>query len=446
MIRRIQALNYRCLRYVDVPLDRYHLLVGPNASGKSTLCDAIAFLSELVRDGLQAAVTNRSASFADLVWGRPQQDGGFELAVEFDIPEDLRILMPPETDFETFRYQVAVGDDGDGPCIRSERGILRPRKDRARSAQRDLFPDPPEPPASILVGGGKPGSRTVLAKSNEGTDSFYVETNPKAGKGWVTTIAFGRCRAALGNLPESSNFPVATHVRRTLETGVHRLMLDPASMREPSPPRDGSRDLARNGSNLPWVVRRLRQRHRHEFDAWLGRASAAVAGLEAAHVVERPEDRHAYLVLRYASGVETPSWIASDGTLRLLALTLLAHLPARDDIARTLMLEEPEDGIHPSHLDAVRKSFSSLERSQVLVSTHAPALLTMAEPGAVLCFARNADGATDILNAADHPRLADSQDSVAMDELFAGGLLDRGGDRPSEGCSETSGEQPPHPS
>ena len=286
----------------------------------------------------------------------------------------------------------------------------------------------------------------MLAKSGEGTDSFHVETNPKAGKGWVTTIAFGRCRAALGNLPESSNFPVATHVRRTLETGVHRLNLDPVAMRGPSPPRHGSLGLARDGSNLPWVVRRLRQRHRREFDAWLARASAAVADLEDVQVVERPEDRHAYLVLRYASGVDIPSWIASDGTLRLLALTLLTHLPARDDIAETLMLEEPEDGIHSSHLDAVRESLSSLERSQVLVSTHAPALLTLVEPEAVLCFARNADGATDILNAADHPRLAGSQDSLAMDELFAGGLLDQGGELPNEGCSETSGEQPPHPS
>ena len=28
MITRIQALNYRCLRYVDVALDRFHVLVG----------------------------------------------------------------------------------------------------------------------------------------------------------------------------------------------------------------------------------------------------------------------------------------------------------------------------------------------------------------------------------------------------------------------------------
>ena len=44
MIRRLQALNYRCLRYVDVELGRFHILVGPNASGNSTLFDAIAFL------------------------------------------------------------------------------------------------------------------------------------------------------------------------------------------------------------------------------------------------------------------------------------------------------------------------------------------------------------------------------------------------------------------
>lgn len=446
MIRRIQALNYRCLRYIDVPLDRYHVLVGPNASGKSTLCDAIAFLSDLVRDGLEAAVARRSRNFQDLVWGRPQSDTGFELAVEFDIPEALRVLMPPGTDFEVFRYQVAVADDGEGPRIQSERGILRRRRDPTRSVQRDLFPDPPEPPDTILVGGGKPGSRTVLAKSHEGTDSFYVETNPKAGKGWVTTIAFGRYRAALGNLPLSSNFPVATHVRRMLETGVRRLALNPAAMRTASPPQFGYRGLVTDGANLPWVVRWLRRQHRGEFDEWLRRASAAVADLEDIRVVERPEDRHAYLVLRDATGVDVPSWMVSDGTLRLLALTLLAHLPTRDMGAEAFLLEEPENGIHPSSLNTVRESLSSLEQAQVLLSTHAPALLTLVRPEAVLCFARNEEGATDILRGADHPRLADLQGPVPVDALFAAGLLDRGGDQPSEGCSETSDEQQPRPS
>ena len=87
MIRRIQALNYRCLRHVDVTLDRFHVMVGPNASGKSTLFDAVAFLGDLVADGLDAALERRTRNFQDLVWGRPKDGLGFELAAEFDIPE-----------------------------------------------------------------------------------------------------------------------------------------------------------------------------------------------------------------------------------------------------------------------------------------------------------------------------------------------------------------------
>ena len=51
MIRRIQALNYRCLRHVDLELDRFHVLAGPSGSGKNTLFDALEFVGDLVREG-----------------------------------------------------------------------------------------------------------------------------------------------------------------------------------------------------------------------------------------------------------------------------------------------------------------------------------------------------------------------------------------------------------
>ena len=47
MITRIQILNYKCLEYVDVHLTPFQVLVGPNASGKSTLIDAIQLISDL---------------------------------------------------------------------------------------------------------------------------------------------------------------------------------------------------------------------------------------------------------------------------------------------------------------------------------------------------------------------------------------------------------------
>ena len=149
MIRRLQALNYRCLRYVDVPLDRFRVLVGPNASGKSTLFDALDFLGDLMRDGLEFAVNWRSSNFQDLVWNRPKDNLRFELAVEFDVPDHIRTQLPAARNFRIFRYEVAVGAGHEGPRIESERGVLlSPRhseRTRPNTRQKRLFPDPPPP-------------------------------------------------------------------------------------------------------------------------------------------------------------------------------------------------------------------------------------------------------------------------------------------------------------
>jgi predicted ATPase len=80
MITRIEALNYRCLRYVRQPLGPFHVLVGPNASGKTTFLDVVALLGRLVSDGLEAAIGERTQNFQDLVWGRSGQR--FDLAIE----------------------------------------------------------------------------------------------------------------------------------------------------------------------------------------------------------------------------------------------------------------------------------------------------------------------------------------------------------------------------
>ena len=51
MIRRIEALNYRSLRYVSQEIRPFQILVGPNATGKSTFLDVPALLSDFLRDG-----------------------------------------------------------------------------------------------------------------------------------------------------------------------------------------------------------------------------------------------------------------------------------------------------------------------------------------------------------------------------------------------------------
>ena len=70
-------------------------LSGPNGSGKSTLFDAIGFMFDLLVRGPESAVAARTSNFQDLVWGRPNEELGFELAAEFDIDEQPFPLRGP---------------------------------------------------------------------------------------------------------------------------------------------------------------------------------------------------------------------------------------------------------------------------------------------------------------------------------------------------------------
>ena len=116
-----------------------------------------------------------------------------------------------------------------------------------------------------------------------------------------------------------------------------------------------------------------------------------------------------------------PSWLASDGTLRLLALTITAYLK---DLNGVFLIEEPENGIHPRAIETVIQSLSSIYDGQVLIATHSPVALNMLEPAQVLCFAKDQSGATDIVAGDRHPALQHwKQGQPDLGVLFAAGIL-----------------------
>src|SRR5947209_666133 len=102
MIAQIEALNYRSLRYIRQPVDSFHVLIGPNASGKTTFLDVVSFLGRLVADGVEAAITERTENFVDLLWNRT--GNRFELAIEATIPQPIQEKMASEG-IDAVRYE-----------------------------------------------------------------------------------------------------------------------------------------------------------------------------------------------------------------------------------------------------------------------------------------------------------------------------------------------------
>jgi energy-coupling factor transporter ATP-binding protein EcfA2 len=422
MIVQVEALNYLCLRYIRQPLSSFQVLIGPNASGKSTFLDAVAFLADVVREkeGVASAVSARAPDIRDLSWMR--QGAGFELAVEATIPAELRRRR--NGDPSRVRYEVRVGQHPgiEETNLLSETLWLRsePAAEEGRDArQRTLFPMPPAPPQAIVRPSGKRtplGWRRILNKVTEsGNDYFRSETSD-----WNNLFRLGPRRSALANLPEDeAKFPVSIWFRRFLLEGVQRLTLNSAALRRPSPP-GSPRRFQPDGSNLPWVIQDLEDRAPQRVREWIAHVRTALPDLRAIRTVERPEDRHRYVVLDYEAGLHAPSWLVSDGTLRLLALTLLAYIPNLEGI---YLIEEPENGIHPRAVETVLQSLSSVYGAQVLLATHSPVILSLARPEQVLCFGRTAQGETDIVRGTEHPRLRQWRGETDLGTLLASGVL-----------------------
>jgi len=418
ILHKIEVLNYKCLRHVRQELRSFQILVGPNASGKSTFLDVLVFLQDLLRDGLQKAVQKRARSVRELVW--QMGSDRFEIVVELRIPDNLRSSLKEEA--RIIRYEVRIGTDERGSLTLLLENLWLIRENErtdhfVRDTQRTLFPEEPPSPVSIVKEPRKrapSGYRKVMSRTADGRMHVRSETSK-----WNFPLSVGKDRAGLTLIPEEEErFPASVWLRKVLTERLHFIMLNSQAMRWPCSPEE-PRTFKPNGSNLPIVVKSL-QDQPFQLEMWVDHLRTVLPEIKTVTVKAREEDRYQYLVVITKDGKQLPSWLLSDGTLRLFAMTLLAYLPEEKGI---YIIEEPENGIHPRALEAVYQSLSSVYEGQVFCATHSPLFLNLAQPNELLCFALTESGATDIVPGDRHPRLKEWRSEVALGDLLASGIL-----------------------
>ena len=184
-------------------------------------------------------------------------------------------------------------------------------------------------------------------------------------------------------------------------------------------------ELGSDGSNLPQAARDLQARNPVLFDQWVRHVGLAVAGVENIEVFERPEDKHLILRAIFAGrhAAPVPSWLLSEGTLRIMALSLLTFAAPADE-ARLFLVEDVDTGLHPLAMQSVYEALASPPAGvQVFCTTHSPVLLGHASLHDVLLFRRAEDGTAAIRHGDEDDALRAWVEKVGMIDLFARGVL-----------------------
>jgi len=399
MIQLLQAKNFRMLRSNSVALQPYQVLVGQNATGKSTFLNALQFISDVVKHGVRYPVELIAASFYDLCFdpGEP-----LSLALKFSLPDSGTLE-------QWLRYEIQIGiTEERGLQVLRENLFLLPPGHQPEGEPASPVHDEKEIPRHwkrVIYRKGENASLSPI-----GPQSHFVFRLPAD-------------QAALGSLlPEY--FPLALVGQEILRNGIRTLQLDATQMRGVSPPGSESR-IAVDGSNLPHVIRAFKLRDPVLFDQWVRHIALAVEGLESVDVWERPEDRSLVLRVRFAGEHQepVPAWMLSDGTLRLMALTLVSYAATEAD-QETYLIEEPENGLHPLAIQVVHETLSKPPAgSQVLCATHSPIFLAQTDLEHALVFRRAPQGYASVRRASEIPELKEWAGRVNLADLFVTGVL-----------------------
>lgn len=210
------------------------------------------------------------------------------------------------------------------------------------------------------------------------------------------------------------------------------LRLDPDAIRAPAAPYldDGEwlefRD--ERGSGLPALIEALRSRDDGSFEAIKAAVKKRfpdIHGIATPNVnVDGPTHKGLGFILADQTRIQAS--LVSEGLLYLLALETARHVGDGD----LLIIEEPENGLHPARLKTVVENlrhFADTNGVQVLMATHSPLLLNELRPSEVTVLSRKPGEGTTAKPLAETPHFQERAKIYELGELwvsYADGDLD----------------------
>ena len=325
LISNIKLKNWRNFQSLDLPLRDVSYVLGPNASGKSNLLDALRFLRDVSKTqggGLQAAIADRGG-ISKVRCLHARRDP--EVEIDIELSQDL------DQSSYTWRYVLAFKPEGTGA-----QRLLVSREQVWRE--------------------GKP----VLNRPDAKDDADVVLRTQTHLEQIQTNIKFRDVADFLSNITYLHLVPQL--LRFSEKIGGHRLTDDPFGQGflgrlSKTPEKTGHSRLAKISQALSSALPQFK-------DLRFTKDDMGHPHLEALYAHHRPN-----------AGWQSEEHF-SDGTLRLFGL-LWALLEG----SSMLLLEEPEISLNDAIVKEIPLIVNRLQRNrkskrQVILTTHSDALLS----------------------------------------------------------------------
>ena len=403
MLTKLEVDGFKNLVEFSVEFGAYTCIAGPNGVGKSNIFDAIQFLSLLTERTInQAALQVRNSGedtgdFADLFFTRnvnrqDQLTFAAEMIVDKSVVDDFGREGVASSSF--LRYEVAFRYDppstSAGPLggLVLEKEVLRPIT--TRQAYRHLrFPHDKAKFRDSVVYNKRHSKSGYISTEQMDTDQTAIVVHQDGGSHGRgrPAPARGAARTIIGT-ENTVTTPTILAARREMQNW-RILSLEPAAMRRPDRFTQEP-GIAADGAHIPATLQHYSNFvPQHNIYASLASRLSDMVPVKALQVAKDEVRQLLSLEIEEKSGLRLRANSISDGTLRFLALVVLAEVAGTTGL---YCMEEPENGIHPAKLARMNDLLHDIavdvheptgidnSMRQVIVATHSPYFVQLQTP------------------------------------------------------------------
>lgn len=313
MITRLTIQHYRSVENVDLKLGPINVLVGRNGAGKSNIVDAIKFVRDAQRHGLDQAVTDRNG-IANIRQWSPTRPYNITIAIE------VERTVRNQREYGSFSFTLA--SSGDGYVIRKEDG---------RWISRVFMRNPSDGAPKRVV------MRSSYARDAEGKVTMSTSDDQQH------FIVDDENDFFLG-----SRYSGRLSGLRSLLIDFEKYVIFPNTLRQ-AQKQSTETYLSSHGDNLASILKRMRNKKKSEaIGEIVSSMQLVLPELEGITI----KSVGSFIVPQFR--IRSPSNNdkihtfdvdqLSDGGLRILGLLVALY---QDPVPATIALEEPELTVHP---------------------------------------------------------------------------------------------------
>jgi len=366
MIKNIYIDNFKSLMDFELNLAAFTCLVGLNGAGKSTVLQALDFISQQMRGDIDEWLSQRQWQARDI---------GSKLTAKKNIEIALQL---ENQDHGLIEWKASFN-----------RHSLRCTREEATS-------------------NGK-----LVLKVEDG--EFFINKNvsSEGSRSASHSIMFDYQGSILSQLKQNQLGPGLQVLKETLANIRSLDLLSPEHLRQRT--RDSAGHLGLGGQKLSAYLHEQGSEARQRLLAKLQTVYPQLTSIDTRSM--RSGWKHLDIAEQFAKKtLKTPARHVNDGLLRLLAV--LSQLESDEQF---LLFDEIENGINPELVEFLVDALVESEH-QVMVTTHSPVILNyledeVAKQGVIYLY-KNASGATQAIHLFEIPSLAEKLRVMGPGEAF----------------------------